>query len=224
MSHQGAGEEPCPPPTRASFALCKSLLSIRQSRGSLTPFQTGPALSRSGSAHSGMSVAGIGRMRSRGRARQVSEALRVGAHRSAGPDAQGRGPVGVVPALLYTLAAVRAAPSGRTCDSVLQPLEGAVSTAALRPFEPPEGGALGFWAASRYPSSKLWCVCSSLVRGLWWHSLPSSEFPTARPRDVSVRVTRKGLGALVQAPRPGPGWVGWSGERREGVTEGMATR
>ncbi|NP_001351335.1 puratrophin-1 isoform 2 [Mus musculus] len=49
----------------------------------------------------------------------------------------------------------RAAPSGRTCDSVLQPLESAASTAALRPFEPPEGGALGIWAASLYPSSRL---------------------------------------------------------------------
>lgn len=126
----------CPPSTRVSFALFKSLLAIWQRRGSLT-------LSDSSSEHSGVSVAGVGRMRSRGRARQVSEALRVGTHPPAGPDAQGRqGAVGMVPSPLQTQA-LRAAPSGRTCDSVLQPLEGAASTAALRPFEPPEGGALG---------------------------------------------------------------------------------
>lgn len=195
----------CPPSTRVSFALFKSLLAIWQRRGSLT-------LSDSSSEHSGLRLAGVGRMRSRGRARQVSEALRVGAHLPSGRDTQGRqGAVGMFPSPLQT-PAIRASPSGRTCDSVLQPLEGA---AALRPFAPPEGGALGSGRPRDPPSSRLWCVCSSLVRGIQCCSFSRLQScPAARPRGVSVPGTRERLGALGQAPRPRPGWVGSRGERR----------
>lgn len=191
MSQQETGQKPCPPSRRSSFAT--SLLSVQQCCGLTHPF-------RQFQLWVGQAVGTV----------ELTATSREGGREGAPSP---RGAESKSPPHLH--GGQEAAPSAPTvwaplpknllsCDSVLQPLEGAASPAALRSLPAARRWRPRTPAASRYgvveAVVRLLFVCS---RAAWSPRLHSS--PAACPRGMSMQVTREEPGARVQAARPGPG-------------------